>query len=64
MAWIYCFNNGGTWFNTWHLSSANANTPRNPAFWVRNDGRLYPCHTSSDGGNGNVYFEAATHISW
>lgn len=56
MAWVMCPEGSNTWANIWHLSSENANYPRNPAMWWRNDGTFWPCHTSENGADTNLYF--------
>jgi len=65
MAWINCYNLGTSWINVWHLSKNNANIPRNPALYIHADSaKLYPCHTSEDGSDGDVSYYSSTGITY
>jgi len=33
-AWVKCANNGGAWWNMWHLSEKNLDRPRHAAMFI------------------------------
>jgi len=65
MAWVKCFNSGGSWASIWHLSSKNANTPRNPALFLNMGGRyIHACFTNKAGTNVNLNYNSSYRITW